>query len=223
MRRAHSSCAPNSIPNTMARVITNLYKLFPSRCAHILQLCHQQLLRRQPHLQNKVRKPEQIKDDLLDFASWITSRHLSCHFMARISTRIRLCFPDPGQKVNASLPNIFNGRISFVCFGLWYPCRSRWNLDDKKTGNSTPKKTYFFLYKNFSLLFSSTRKTPELHEDEEPSVFFHCFSVVVEERGPIFFLLKWYYFSDFWKSKATESHCWVYSCQNDLRNWMQVQ
>jgi hypothetical protein len=56
----------------MARIITNLYKLFPARCAHILQLSHQQLLGCQPHLDNipyQVRKLEKIEDDLLDFAN----------------------------------------------------------------------------------------------------------------------------------------------------------
>jgi hypothetical protein len=59
---------------------------------------------------------KKIKDDLLDFANLITSRHLSCHFMARISTRIRLCFPDPGQESTAPLPHIFNRRIGIFLF-----------------------------------------------------------------------------------------------------------
>jgi hypothetical protein len=53
------------------RIITDLDKLFPSRCAHILQLSHQQLLGCQPHLDNKPGKKNRkiIKDDLIDFAS----------------------------------------------------------------------------------------------------------------------------------------------------------
>jgi hypothetical protein len=56
---------------TIARIITNLDKLFPARCAHILELGHKQLLGCQPHLGNiyQVRNPEKNKDNLLDFVN----------------------------------------------------------------------------------------------------------------------------------------------------------
>ncbi len=44
------------------RRITNLYKLFPARSAHILQLGHKQLLGCQPHLDNiPGKEPEKYK------------------------------------------------------------------------------------------------------------------------------------------------------------------
>jgi hypothetical protein len=74
--------------------------------------------------------------------------------------------------------------------GIWIQTHV---FDDTKTGNSTEKKTYFFLKRTLHFFSVLQERLPSFMRNLQSSLIV---SLVVEKRGPCFFLLNWYYFSD---------------------------
>ncbi len=176
---------------TITRIITYLDKLFPSRCAHILQLGHQQLLSCQPHLDNMPGKEVRKKIKRICSTSQ-TETELPPDTCP--ATSLRGSRPGSAcafQTLDWRAPQLFSAHIQWKdkhCL-LWSVlCGTLADLDGiwmtKKLETVKLKGPIFFFKITLHFFLVLRERLPRFMRSLQTSFIA---SLVVEERGPCFF------------------------------------